>query len=333
MNDDSKILNTDPLEYQKKEFGKVGFDFKTIKANKEAYAEVFSEGSPALKKLLLYMWDHNVETKACCIGHEPAPHYYKTVSNSIIEIDKAEFDKHVGDEGYSCCLEEDCAYFTFMPQNNGNESYARYAVRKTLSQLKNELPISVECDAELIDIHLSRYVSKPEAERFFSSIHDAIKLYIDMQNISHKQELKSRFSEPSSKELAELAKNPLYLKHIKNQTPEICLCAVHNNGNALEFAKYQTPQICAEAIRNNPMAIRFVHNQTEDLCMQAVKRDGLALKHVRQPSLEVCKVAVQKNIRAVNFVPQQFMAHFLQAINQVNNMLQKTTRSTFDRTR
>ena len=33
------------------------------------YAEEFSEGSSALKKLLLKMWDNGIETYACCAGH------------------------------------------------------------------------------------------------------------------------------------------------------------------------------------------------------------------------------------------------------------------------
>lgn len=35
----------------------------------EKYAEQFSEGSPALKKLLLYLWQNDINTFACCAGH------------------------------------------------------------------------------------------------------------------------------------------------------------------------------------------------------------------------------------------------------------------------
>lgn len=119
--------------------------------------------------------------------------------------------------------------------------------------------------------------------------------------------------------------NPLNLQHVKNQTLELCFCAVHNDGMALEFVREQTPQICAEAIRNNPQAIKFVHEQTENLCLQAVKRDGLALRHVRNPSLSVCQEAVRNNIHAAKLVPQQFIEQFADAIAKSNAILQQRT--------
>lgn len=41
-----------------------------LKNNQENFAENFSEGNPNLKRLLLTLWDKNIETVGCCAGHE-----------------------------------------------------------------------------------------------------------------------------------------------------------------------------------------------------------------------------------------------------------------------
>ena len=52
---------------------KDGYDGKEIlrmpRKKREKLADKFCEGSEELKKLLLKLWDHNIETAACCIGH------------------------------------------------------------------------------------------------------------------------------------------------------------------------------------------------------------------------------------------------------------------------
>jgi len=128
-----------------------------------------------------------------------------------------------------------------------------------------------------------------------------------------------------------VAKDPLNLQRVSNQTPDLCFCAVHNNGMALEFVKVQTPQICAEAVQNNPSAIKFVKNQTEDLCLSAVKSNGLVLKHIQNPSLDVCKEAVRNNVHAAKMVPPQFIGHFTDAIAKSNTIMQKTQNSSRER--
>lgn len=121
-----------------------------------------------------------------------------------------------------------------------------------------------------------------------------------------------------------VAKDPLNLQRVSNQTPDLCFCAVHSNGMALEFVKEQTPQICAEAIHNNPKAIQFVRNQTEDLCMSAVKSNGLVLQHIKNPSLDVCKEAVRNTVYASKFLPEQFKGQFTDALAKLNIIMQKT---------
>ena len=41
------------------------------------------------------------------------------------------------------------------------------------------------------------------------------------------------------------------MQYVKEQTPEICLEAVKQNGYALEYVQEQTPEICLEAVKQN----------------------------------------------------------------------------------
>lgn len=65
----------------------------------------------------------------------------------------------------------------------------------------------------------------------------------------------------------------LDLKWIKKhqQTPEICMAAVQQNGLALEFSYIHTPEICRAAVEQNGLAIQFVDEKTQELCMIAVQ--------------------------------------------------------------
>lgn len=67
-----KMLNEmeiDPEEYKEKIQSLPLSNFEWIKKRKEGFAELFSEGSPNLKKLLLFLWENNIETIGCCAGH------------------------------------------------------------------------------------------------------------------------------------------------------------------------------------------------------------------------------------------------------------------------
>lgn len=53
------------------------------KEQREAYADEFCEGDAYLKKLLLILWEHNINTYACCRGHENYPPYIYFDCNNI----------------------------------------------------------------------------------------------------------------------------------------------------------------------------------------------------------------------------------------------------------
>ena len=52
----------------------------------------------------------------------------------------------------------------------------------------------------------------------------------------------------------------LYLRWVEEQTPEICLAAVQQNGEVLEFVREQTIEICMAAVQQNPNAIKYIRD-------------------------------------------------------------------------
>lgn len=58
----------------------------------------------------------------------------------------------------------------------------------------------------------------------------------------------------------------LYIIHyVKEQTPEICLETVKQNGNALMYVREQTPEICLAAFIQDPSLVIFVED-LNNLC-------------------------------------------------------------------
>ena len=58
----------------------------------------------------------------------------------------------------------------------------------------------------------------------------------------------------------EMIKQDAYdLKHVHNQTLEICLAAVKENGYVLQHVHNQTPEICLAAVKENPDAFKYVN--------------------------------------------------------------------------
>ena len=48
---------------------------------------------------------------------------------------------------------------------------------------------------------------------------------------------------------------------VKEQTQEICLAAVKQNGYALQYVKEQTPDICLAAVKQDGYALQFVKDK------------------------------------------------------------------------
>jgi hypothetical protein len=115
--------------------------------------------------------------------------------------------------------------------------------------------------------------------------------------------------------------NGLELKHIQNQTEEICKIAVKQNGYALEYVQKQTDEICKIAIQEDLYSLRYVQNQTEELCKFAVQKNGCVLEYVNIVTDELCimallqaegmsyyprcEIVIKKNPYALRFIENQ----------------------------
>ena len=86
-----------------------------------------------------------------------------------------------------------------------------------------------------------------------------------------------------------LRDKPLYIEKLE-QTDELCLIAVQNNGLALQWIDdaHQTPEICFEAIKNYGPALEWVQKQTSQLCLIAVSNEHRSIKYVNEEFRDIC---------------------------------------------
>jgi hypothetical protein len=134
-----------------------------------------------------------------------------------------------------------------------------------------------------------------------------------------------------STDIYEVRRNGLHLKRVKKQTPEICLAAVQNFGDALEFVLEQTPEICLAAVQNFGDALRFVKEQTPEICLAAVKsraRRSIVLQFVINQTPEICLAAVQENGLSLEFVINQTPEICLAAVQQNGKALMSVVEQT-----
>ena len=62
------------------------------------------------------------------------------------------------------------------------------------------------------------------------------------------------------------------------------------------FQKWSTEAVCLEAVKNDGDALQYVKEQTEAVCLEAVKRNGYALQYVAVIDiLEICIKEVETN--------------------------------------
>ena len=105
--------------------------------------------------------------------------------------------------------------------------------------------------------------------------------------------------------LEAVKQNGLDLEYVINQTFELCLEAVKQNGMALQYVKLQTQELCMEAVKQNGMALQYVKLQTQELSMEAVKQNGYAIQYIKKQTDELCLEAVRKNGLALKFIEKQ----------------------------
>ena len=76
------------------------------------------------------------------------------------------------------------------------------------------------------------------------------------------------------------------LQYVNEQTHELCLEAVKQNGSALRFVKKQTPEICLAAVKQNG-ALQFVMEQTPEICLEAYRINKKVIPYFNVEMLEL----------------------------------------------
>ncbi len=99
-----------------------------------------------------------------------------------------------------------------------------------------------------------------------------------------------------------LEKDPSLLQYVKQQTEDICLTAVQEDGRALRYVENKTPEICMTAVKQDGLALEYVENQTPEICLAAVSEDWEALQFVKDQTEEICTAAVRQDPRALQYV-------------------------------
>lgn len=108
------------------------------------------------------------------------------------------------------------------------------------------------------------------------------------------------------------------------KTPERCMAAVKQNGNALKCIpqRIHTVELCLEAVKNDGNSLRYVHKKilTYEICLEAVKNNGIALLYVPDniKNKDLCKKAVKQNGEALKYVPSKYINSDL-CIDAVNS--------------
>lgn len=149
-------LATSTADYSANDFGKSLSSFDVIKSDKQGFAEVFAEGSQELKNLLLFLWDNDIMTKGCCAGHR---------------------------RGLFPSKKEPHAYVVFYLNCSYSKLRAfRNRVMNHLSETSSSYDFSVLLGDSDIGVYLHKRYPKPEIERFFSNIFEAICYSLDLQS-------------------------------------------------------------------------------------------------------------------------------------------------------
>ena len=82
-------------------------------------------------------------------------------------------------------------------------------------------------------------------------------------------------------------------------------------GDVLLYVKEQTPEICLKAVKQNGLALYFVKEQTPEICLAAVKQNGYAVEFVEKQTYEICEAAVNQNCWAADYLNDYYIHAFL----------------------
>lgn len=221
QNEQNTIRDYDPYEYQKNEFGKVGFPFERIKATPETYADVFSEGSPALKKLLLHLWAHDIETKACCTGHAGVQSFTKNTLFGQKAVDFEEWLAHKNSRRYHRWTKDVPAYLSFKFRENNDPKEISRQLQEELTKECPDLPFSVSYSSDSISVHLKHYVLPHRIEQFFSAVSVATSQALSLQFGAPQKEIPGANFDIHSRDFAKKERDSQLDKCLEGQPFEV----------------------------------------------------------------------------------------------------------------
>lgn len=119
--------------------------------------------------------------------------------------------------------------------------------------------------------------------------------------------------------LGKLKTDGMLLKKIqkKQQTPEMCKVAIHQNPNALQYAskKCIDINICLDAVkRNGKLFIHVPDNfKTEEMCLLAVKTDSTLIENVpaKLRTKEICMISITDKLENLRYSTQELICEML----------------------
>lgn len=125
--------------------------------------------------------------------------------------------------------------------------------------------------------------------------------------------------------LIAVSKNGCLIRHVIQQTKELCLAAVNQTGIALQYVapllktfdicyaavmqneeallycgKHKTP-LTHLAVGRNPKAIQYTTNPSEELCLSVVEREPSLLQYITDPSPKVIDTALSVDSNAIKY--------------------------------
>jgi hypothetical protein len=202
---------------------------------------------------------------------------------------------------YFCRLED---FAQWLSYNNKKMCY----VRKVL--IEDDAQVYEEHDHGTLKFKCDKFILSDRVKISGKFLLDAIK---SNGNLISKLDAIEQTTEIC---LAAVRQNGLSLEYIDSHSEYIYSVAVKQNGFALQFVRKQTPAICLAAIKENPYALQFVNNQTAELCLVAVSHIGDTLQFVKKQTPAICFAAVSQDGSALEYVREQTREICLAAVSQ-----------------
>jgi hypothetical protein len=113
---------------------------------------------------------------------------------------------------------------------------------------------------------------------------------------------------------------PNNLKHIRNQTEEMCMKAIKSQYYVLNLIKNQTEEMCIAHFKKYPYSLKNVINQTHKICLEAVKNNGYTIQFVLNQTEEICIEALKSNIDSFKYITNRSYKVCLEAVS-LNGLL------------